>query len=118
MRIAMSGQAFEAQPALRLAIEEAWYALHIAKDPAPPRRARIWYDRGDSQQATQACKNEFTVGNVRRTHEQFDLKTAAVMKVLYEDTIEFGGHPNQAGVVSSLHIGPARSGGVTVNVGS
>jgi hypothetical protein len=102
MRSAMSGQAFEAQPALRLAIEEAWYALHVARDPAPPKRAKTWWERGDSPAATQACKDEFTVGNVRRTHKGLDPTTAATMKTLYEDTIDLGGHPNQRGVASSL----------------
>jgi len=31
----------------------------IATDPAPPARARIWWTRGDSPAATQACRNEF-----------------------------------------------------------
>jgi hypothetical protein len=78
MRLTMSGQAIEAMPVLRLAIEEAWYALHIAKDPAPPTRARIWWNRDDSPQATQACREEFSAGNVRRTHEGLDPRTAAL----------------------------------------
>jgi hypothetical protein len=43
-RLAMSGQVFEARPVLRVAIEQAWYALHIAKDPAAPRRVHMWWD--------------------------------------------------------------------------
>lgn len=116
-RLAMSGQGFEAHPVLRAAIEQAWYALHIAKDPAPPARAQIWWDRDDSPQATQACKDEFTVGNVRRTHEGLDAATAAAMKSLYEDTITFGGHPNERGVASSLRIDRSSPDAATVGVG-
>ena len=95
-RLAMSGEAFEAQIVLRTAIEQAWYALHIAKDSAPPARANIWWDRNVSPQALQACKDEFTAGNVRRTHEALDAATAAAMHRLYEGAIDFGAHPNQA----------------------
>jgi len=104
MRLTMSGQAIEAMPVLRLAIEEAWYALHIAKDPAPPTRARIWWNRDDSPQATQACRKEFEVGNVRRTHEGFDPRTAASMKRLYDDTITYGGHPNSSGIALGVSL--------------
>jgi len=109
VRAAMSGQGLEAQSPLRLSIECAWYALHIAKDPAPPARAKIWWGRGDDAKATQACKDEFTVGNVRRTHEQLDPATAAVMHRLYEGMIDFGGHPNQAGVAGSLALDKSTS---------
>jgi hypothetical protein len=113
-RLAMSGQGFEAQPLLRAAIEQAWYALHIAKDPQPPTRALIWWDRGTSPEATQACKDEFTAGNVRRTHEGVDPATAAAMHQLYGDAIDFGAHPNQAGVAGSLNLDRGTS---TVGVG-
>jgi hypothetical protein len=117
MRLAMSGQAFEARPLLRLAIEETWYALHVAKDPAPPTRAEVWWNRGDNPQATQACQAEFKVGTVRGTHEALDAPTAAAMKHLYDDTITFGGHPNQGGVAASLRIDRSQPDEVTVNVG-
>jgi hypothetical protein len=109
MRLTMSGQAIEAMPVLRLAIEEAWYALHIAKDPAPPTRARIWWNRDDSPQATQACREEFSAGNVRRTHEGLDPRTATSMKRLYDDTITYGGHPNSSAVaLGSTPFGSTR----------
>ena len=40
VRLAMSGQSFEAQVVLRSGIESAWYALHMATDPVPGARAR------------------------------------------------------------------------------
>jgi hypothetical protein len=117
MRSAMSGQAFEAQPALRLAIEHAWYALHVARDPAPPARAELWWGRGGSPEATQACRNEFKVENVRRTHEGLDAPTAGAMKGLYDDTIHFGAHPNQGGVAASLRVERSRPDAVTIGIG-
>jgi hypothetical protein len=117
MRLAMSGQAFEAQTVLRVAIEHAWYALHITRDSAPPARARVWWNRGDNPQATEACRNEFSVGNVRRTHEGLDRDTAAAMQRLYDDAINLGGHPNQGGVALTLRIGERDQETVTIGVG-
>lgn len=117
MRVAMSGQAAEAQPVLRVAIEHAWYALHIAKDPAPPARAQVWWDRDTTPEAMQACTGEFTVGNVRRTHEALDAATAGAMKRLYDGTITLGGHPNERGVASSLRIDRSQPDAPRVGVG-
>jgi len=117
MRSAMSGQAVEAQPVLRQAIENAWYALHVARDPAPPTRAQIWWDRDVSEEAIRACRAEFTVANVRQTHEALDADTVAAMKKLYDDTITHGGHPNERGVASSLRIDRSRPGVVRLGVG-
>jgi hypothetical protein len=117
MRNAMSGQTFEAQAVLRVAIEDAWYALHITRDPSPPARARVWWGRGDSPEATQACKDEFTVGNVRRTHEAVDPDTAGGLQRVYDDTISLGGHPNQAGVALGLRIDEHDDQTVTIGVG-
>jgi hypothetical protein len=116
MGSAMGCQVSEAQPALRVAIENAWYSLHVAKDPAPPTRARIWWDLNVSPEAKQASKYEFTVWNVRRTHEALDATTAAAMHKLYEDAIDSGGHPNERGVASSLRIDRS-PGAATIGVG-
>src|SRR5262245_28495490 len=39
VRLAMSGQPTEGQIVLRAGVEQSWYALYIAKDPAPFARA-------------------------------------------------------------------------------
>lgn len=101
-RLAMSGQIPEAYPLFRSAIEYGWYALHIAKDPAAPARARTWLSRGDSDQATRACKNEFTIARVRATHELHDRAEAEHVHQVYEGTIDLGGHPNQVALFASF----------------
>jgi len=101
-RLAMAGEIPEAFPVLRLAIELAWYALHIAKDAKPPERARVWLKRGDSKEATAACKNEFKIANVRASHEAIDTQHAAHMQQLYESMIDMGAHPSQLGLFSAV----------------
>jgi hypothetical protein len=101
-RLAMAGQMPESFPILRLAIELAWYALHIAKDPSPSARAAIWLKRGEAKSETQACKNEFKIANVRATHVQIDPAHESHMHQLYESMIDLGAHPNQLGLFSSV----------------
>jgi hypothetical protein len=98
----MSGQLFESYAVLRAAIEQAWYALHIAKDPQPPNRAKVWLGRNKNEVAKSKCKSEFTVANVRRTHESLDSVTAEQLHQLYETMIDFGAHPNQRGVLGTM----------------
>ena len=112
----MSGQISEAQALNRAAIEQAWYALHIAKDPGQWPRAEIWLRRNESEAAEKACKTEFTVANVRQTHESLDADTAKHLAYLYNQTINFGAHPNQMGVLSSIrHVEDAEK--IVFNVG-
>lgn len=100
-RLGMSGQLSEAHAVLRVGVEQGWYALHIAKDPAPYSRTEVWLRRNESPEALGRCKSEFTVKNVRGTHEALDAATAADLKALYDDLIDFGAHPNQLGVLAA-----------------
>ncbi len=99
IRLAMSGQIPETYPVLRLAIEQAWYALHIANHP---ERATIWLCRNDNEVSREKCKDEFKIGNVRSTHESLDPSTAAKMQALYGEVIDLGAHPNQLSVMSAM----------------
>lgn len=101
-RLGMSGQVVEAYPVLRAVIEDSWYALHLAKDPNSPTRAKIWLLRNDDAVAKTRCKNEFAVANVRATHAALDPTAAAVLQALYDWTIELGGHPNERGVLAAM----------------
>jgi hypothetical protein len=101
-RLAMSGQSLEATLVLRAAIEQVWYALHIANDPWPLERHTIWLKRHESPEAKRRCKDEFSIANVRDTHKVLDAITADKLQQLYETTIDFGAHPNERGILSSI----------------
>lgn len=116
VRLAMSGQAFEATLVLRAAIEQAWYALHIARDPRPPERSTVWLQRHDSSATLKKCKEEFTIASVRATHEGLDAGTAKVLRELYDTSIDFGGHPNEKGILASMRR-EETEGSVTYQVG-
>jgi hypothetical protein len=101
IRSAMCGQAPEASAVLRAGIEQSWYALHMAVDSSFAR-TEIWLRRNDDERTTNKCKSEFTIRNVRSTHELLDNKTAKQIKDIYERLIDFGAHPNQMGVFSAI----------------
>lgn len=100
-RLGMSGQLTEARAVLRVGLECAWYALHVAADPVPYQRVEVWLRRNDNAQATARCKAEFTVANVRATHETCDAETAADVRRFYDELIDFGAHPNQLGTLAA-----------------
>ena len=102
IRLAMSGQLFESYTVLRSSIEQAWYALYIAKDRQPPERSEIWLRRNDDEASKAKCKKEFTVANVRSAHESFDSVTAKELQQLYETMIDLGAHPNPRGVLTAM----------------
>lgn len=98
----MNGQVSEALLLLRGAIEQSWYALHMTKDPNPDNRVTIWLKRNDDSQTAAKCKAEFTIKNVRSTHEALDPSTASELSSLYESLIDYGAHPNQMGVLTGV----------------
>lgn len=102
VRLGLSGQVVEANLVLRAVIEDAWYALHLAKDPRPPTRLEIWLRRDDNAPAKALCRTEFAIGNVRATHAARDAAAEAILHVLYKRTIEFGAHPNPRGVLAAM----------------
>jgi hypothetical protein len=102
IRLAMSGQIAEAYPILRQAIELAWYALHIAKGPISPSRSEVWLRRNEDATSRAKCKQEFTIANVRSTHEANDPGTARHLQGLYESVVDYGAHPNQLGVLIGI----------------
>jgi hypothetical protein len=104
IRLSMSGQVPEACAVLRASIEQAWYALHLAKDPNPPERVTVWLRRNDDEFSKSKCKNEFKIRNVRSTHQSFDSVTAKQLHELYEMMIDLGAHPNQQGVLTSMNL--------------
>jgi hypothetical protein len=101
VRLGMSGQVVETYPLVRVVVENAWYALRLAKDPAPPSRAEVWLRRSDDEGAEKRCATEFSIRNVRATHAALDPANEAALHEVYKRTIAFGGHPNERGVLSA-----------------
>ena len=58
--------------------------------------------RNDDEASKAKCRKKFTVANVRSTHERIDFEGAKQLQNLYELMIDFGAHPNQLGLMTSL----------------
>src|SRR5207249_3182286 len=94
VRMAASGQLPETFMLLRGVIENALYALHIKRDPAPPALAQIWIRRslGDTQE--KQVRSEFAVGNVMKTLQAESVQIHSVTADLYGRCLDLGAHPN------------------------
>lgn len=61
-------------------------------------------------------KKEFTNGKLQKTIEKYDGGLLKVFDHLYERSIDFGGHPNQRGVVGSMRVTHDRDKALVTNV--
>lgn len=98
---AMSGQVTDAYPQIRACLEYSGYALHIHKNAG---LAETWLRRHDDDATKKKVKNEFTIAKVRATIESADRHAAKVFSDLYERAIDFGGHPNERAITSSMRV--------------
>ena len=100
-RMSLSGQISECFVLLRSCIEYSLYALHINKNPEAGDK---WIKRHNDKESLKKAKKEFQYANVIKTLESIDPKICATSKLLYERTIDFGAHPNERSITSSMKI--------------
>ena len=97
--LVMAGHQIEAFAIMRQAIEYALYANHMAKRP---QSIQIWLDRPNSKKDTNKCRTEFGYGNVVKSVKIKKLND--IVRELYGCCIDYGAHPNEASVFSSMMI--------------
>ena len=66
---------------------------------ATPDLSKIWLKREDDPQEV---KKRFTNGSVKATIVAGDEGLAKIYQDLYQRTIDFGAHPNEAGVLTNV----------------
>lgn len=98
---ALAGQAADVWPSLRACLEFSAYCLHLAKNPD---LSEIWLGRHDDDDAMGALLKAFTAAKIKATVKASDRKIEAVYAHLYQRAIDFGAHPNERSVTSSLRI--------------
>jgi len=101
-RLAISGQLAETYMVLRGAIEAALYGHFLFRDPGS--RGPIWSGRHDSEEAHRLMRNTFTHGAVLRCLKKYRESLAEKIDGLYSRTIDYGGHPNERGLLQSLEL--------------
>lgn len=100
-QLVLSGQVPEAFMIIRGTLEGALYANHI---DVTPNAFDIWIQRSESPDAKKRCMTEFSAKNVFASLRERHGPLGVAIGRLYERTIDFGAHPNQAAVTSSLEV--------------
>jgi len=99
VRLALSTQVADVYIVLRGCLESSLYGLYLS---GHPKSAETWIRRGDNEASKKLVKKEFTIKNVLGNLETVDPAEASVASVLYERTIDYGGHPNANGILTLL----------------
>jgi hypothetical protein len=100
-QLVLSGQIPEAFMIIRGSLECALYANHI---DVTPSAFEIWIQRGEGPEAKKRCMTEFSAKKVFASLRERHGGLGDAVGRLYDRTIDFGAHPNQAAVTSSLEV--------------
>lgn len=96
---AMSGQIVDTFVSIRNLIETAGYALHIHRNPGLDQ---TWLRRHDDEGSMKKVKSAFKISSVRKSIHAANSFGEDVFGLLYERSIDFGGHPNERAITGSL----------------
>jgi hypothetical protein len=99
VRVASSGQLPEGYALLRSTLEWALYSSYVHDDEA---RGRTWLSRHDGDAERKAVKQEFRVDRMIDTLAARSAAVGARTLELYNETIDFGAHPNERALTSSM----------------
>lgn len=102
IQLAVTAQVPEAFAVLRVALESSLYGLFIYKDPNYPELANIWLNRHNSPQDMQTAKHKFKIVFMFPELKSLGSQLHDKVKYLYDRTIDYGGHPNEKALVSTL----------------
>ena len=103
----LAGQVAESFVMARSCLEYAGYALAIFADQpleGVPTREEVFVNRNVDDESLKAQKAEFQVGKIRATIADYDQQLAKNFKLLYDRSIEYGGHPNPYGVLTAMKM--------------
>ena len=97
--LSMAGHQIETFAILRQAIEYALYANHMSKNP---ESIEAWLARSNSEKERARCRTEFSYANVIKSVKLKHLNQA--LRSLYVRCIDYGAHPNEASVFTSMLV--------------
>ncbi len=97
--LAMSGQAAETYVQCRSVLEYASYAVHINRNP---QLGKVWLDRHEDEASLTTSRRAFQHTTVSKSVKAANQHAAARFEMIYQRTIDFGGHPNERAVTSNL----------------
>lgn len=100
-RFSVSIQLAEVYPLLRACLENALYAVAVAEDI---KNFEVWLRRHEDEQSRWEVVRAFSPKNLWPLLEKRNGPLASQAKKLYEETIDYGGHPNERSLTTNLKI--------------
>lgn len=100
-RLALSGQATETYACLRAALENALYGFYLSRNPVS---RETWLRRHENDAARQAVRDEFTIRRLLDTIKAADAQEGNVAQTLYNETIDYGAHPNERALIQAFKM--------------
>ena len=91
----MAGQSPETFVLLRSCLEYSGYALLIHQEPTLDM---VWLHRHNGDDAHWKMRNAFTATKAKKAVQSTDPGLGGWYSDLYEETVDFGGHPNPKGI--------------------
>lgn len=107
VRLSCSGQITEMWVLLRACLENSLYAFYISENP---ELAKVWTERHDNEDTKRKCKKAFVVKNIWNDLEAKSKSIAKEAKSVYEQSIDWGAHPNERTLFPNLVEKPEGSG--------
>ncbi len=97
--LSASTQLPDSYSGMRSVLENALYGFFLwkHKDLIDP-----WLRRQENDKARQRVRNEFKYGNMMRELKATSDTLGKMFETLYNDTIDYGAHPNVASVISNI----------------
>lgn len=99
VKLALGTQIPESHMVIRGALENALYGFYIFKNPD---LAEVWLRRDESKEKKNRVRNLFQIKKILESLDKQDSKLGRAARILYERTIDFGAHPNEKSLSSSL----------------
>ncbi len=100
-RLSTAGQCSESYMVLRGCLELALYTFHFHKTPGG---AEKWLRRHDDEDSMRAVKKEFRPSEMLKILANKDSELGEIAKQLYDYCIDYGAHPNEKGLTSSIDM--------------
>lgn len=100
-QVALAGQLPETHMLLRGSIESCLYAFYFHQRPAS---RDTWLRRHDSDAARKLVRDEFKIAALFRLLKEQDKRLGAIGQELYDNSIDFGGHPNERSLSQVLKV--------------
>lgn len=100
-QFALEGRTNECMVLLRSCLEYGMYAVHFHRKP---ELITVWAHRTDGEKERKAVKKHFKPPEMLDGIDALSNRVGPIMRSLYEQTIDFGAHPNETGFFGRLSV--------------